>query len=222
MILAAGLGKRMRPLTDHCPKPLLKVAGKALIEYHVEALVAAGVTELVINHAYLGEQIEAVLGQGERYGAQIQYSPETEPLETAGGIIQALALLGEAPFLLINGDVWSDIDLVALQNKAVDLAHLVMVENPSHNPLGDMVLGDDGRLRRAEGASATKNKQYTFAGVSVIHPQLFAGLAPGPRPLLEPLLVAMAAGRVSGELHRGQWVDVGTPERLAALDRQLS
>ena len=219
MILAAGLGKRMRPLTDHCPKPLLKVAGKALIEYHIEALVKAGVTELVINHAYLGEQIEAALGSGERYGASIVYSPEAEPLETAGGIIQALPLLGEQPFLLVNGDVWTDIDFADLQKQAVDLAHLVMVANPAHNPQGDMVLADDGRL--SQGLDAAQAK-HTFAGVSIIRPELFAGLARGPRPLLEPLLAAMADGRVSGELHRGGWVDVGTPERLAALDHQLS
>ena len=220
MILAAGLGKRMRPLTDNCPKPLLKVAGKALIEYHIEALVKAGITELVINHAYLGEQIEAALGDGERYGAQIHYSPEAEPLETAGGIIQALPLLGDQPFLLINGDVWADVDLAGLQNRSVDLAHLVMVQNPEHNPLGDMVLAEDGRLSRDQNVGSSPCK-YTFAGLSIIHPELFAGLAPGPRPLLEPLLAAMAAGRVSGELHRGGWVDVGTPQRLAALERQL-
>lgn len=220
MILAAGLGKRMRPLTNHCPKPLLKVAGKALVEYHIEALVKAGITELVINHAYLGEQIEAVLGDGARYGAQIHYSPEAEPLETAGGIIQALPLLGDQPFVLVNGDVWADVDFTALQNRRVDLAHLVMVPNPEHNPLGDMVLADDGRLFRGRSTDSSQ-RQYTFAGLSIIHPELFAGLAPGPRPLLEPLLAAMNSGRVSGELHHGRWVDVGTPARLAALERQL-
>lgn len=216
MILAAGLGTRMRPLTDHCPKPLLKVAGKAMIEHHIEALVKAGVTELVINHAYLGEQIEQALGDGQRYGAKISYSPEGEPLETAGGIIQALPLLGDAPFLLVNGDIWSDIDFQRLVSKPVDLAHLVMVANPSHNPDGDMSLNREGLLtRQGEG------ERCTFSGVSLISPALFEGLTAGPRPLREPLFTAMAAGRVTGERHRGEWVDVGTPERLAELNQQL-
>jgi MurNAc alpha-1-phosphate uridylyltransferase len=217
MILAAGLGKRMRPLTDHCPKPLLQVGGKALIEYHLEALVAAGVTDIVINHAYLGEQIEAALGDGQRYGARIVYSSETEPLETAGGIMRALPLLGDAPFIVINGDIWTDYPLAALVDKPVELAHLVMVNNPAHNPDGDMSLAVDGSLRR-EGPG----QRCTFAGISVLSPALFAGFeAQAAIPLLQPLLPAMRRGAVSGERFDGRWVDVGTPERLAALDAEL-
>ena len=215
MVLAAGRGDRMRPLTDHTPKPLLEVRGKALIEYHLAALQQAGVNEVVINHAWLGEQIESRLGNGDRYGLRIEYSPEIpEALETAGGIIQALARLGTEPFIVINGDIWCDYPLQRLPHHPDGLAHLVMVDNPPHNPQGDFCL-NNGSLQ-AEGES-----KLTYSGIGVYHPQLFAGLEPGIRPLAPLLRNAMAAGQVSGEHYRGRWYDIGTPERLAELDLQL-
>lgn len=214
MILAAGRGERMRPLTDHTPKPLLQVAGRCLIEYHIEGLVAAGITELVINHAHLGDQIEARLGDGSRYGAQIQYSVEETALETGGGIFQALGLLGAAPFVVVNGDVWSDYPFRRLPETIPGQAHLVLVDNPEHHPDGDFHL-EAGRVE-LEGSP-----RYTFSGISVLAPALFQGCVPGPFPLAPLLRRAMAQGLVSGEYYPGQWWDVGTPERLQALDRQL-
>ena len=215
MVLAAGRGDRMRPLTDRTPKPLLEVGGKALIEYHLAALQQAGVNEVVINHAWLGEQIESRLGNGDRYGLRIEYSPEIpEALETAGGIIQALARLGTEPFIVINGDIWCDYPLQRLPHHPDGLAHLVMVDNPPHNPQGDFCL-NNGSLQ-AEGES-----KLTYSGIGVYRPQLFAGLEPGIRPLAPLLRNAMAAGQVSGEHYRGRWYDIGTPERLAELDLQL-
>lgn len=219
MILAAGFGKRMRPLTDNTPKPLLKVAGKSLIEYHLENLAAAGVGEFVINHAWLGEQIEAQLGDGSRYGVRIQYSPEGEPLNTGAGIARALPLLGDEAFIVTNGDVWTDYDYRRLVDKPVDRAHLVLVGNPPHNPEGDFALLRDG--------SVVANKLHpsgvglTFSGVSVLHPDLFRHAPRGPFPLREPLIEAMQEGRVSGEHFTGAWTDVGTPRRLQELDQQL-
>ncbi len=216
MILAAGRGERMRPLTDQTPKPLLEVGGKALIEYHLIALHQAGVREVIINHAWLGEQIEARLGNGAAYGLQIQYSPEIPAaLETAGGIIQALSRLGSEPFIVINGDIWCDYPLQQLPQAPEGLAHLVMVDNPLHNPNGDFCLLN-GRLQ-AEGQD-----KLTYSGIGVYHPALFAGLEPGIRPLAPLLKAAMARGQVSGEHFRGQWVDIGTPERLRELDATLS
>jgi len=215
MILAAGRGERMRPLTDHTPKPLLEVGGKALIEYHLMALHQAGIRDVIINHAWLGEQIESRLGNGERYGLEIQYSPEVPvALETAGGIIQALSRLGTEPFIVINGDIWCDYSMQQLPQQPDGLAHLVMVDNPPHNLQGDFCL-TDGRLQ-VEGQS-----KLTYSGIGVYHPHLFAGLEPGIRPLAPLLKQAMAKGQVSGEHYRGRWLDIGAPERLHELDTAL-
>jgi len=215
MILAAGLGTRMRPLTLNTPKPLLKIAGKPMILHHIERLRDAGFTELVINHAWLGEQIETVLGDGSDLGVHIQYSSEKEPLETAGGITQALPLLspdGESPFAVINGDVFCDYPFEQLPRTLNGLAHLVLVANPVHNPDGDFVLGD-GRVL-PEGGSA-----YTFSGISVLSPQLLASVKTGEKAPLAPLLrSAIAQGAVSGECYEGYWIDVGTPQRLQEVD----
>lgn len=221
MILAAGRGERMRPLTDKCPKPLLEVAGKPLIVWHLERLVEAGVRELVINHAHLGHLLEARLGDGRAFGARIAWSAEPPgALETAGGIANALPLLGAAPFMLVNGDIWCDFDARRLADAAASLeqnvlAHLLLVENPAHNAGGDFCLAA-GRIV-PDGATC-----HTYSGVGIYRPALFAGLARGERAKLAPLLrEAAARGQLRGELHRGRWVDVGTPERLAALDREL-
>ena len=215
MILAAGFGERMRPLTETTPKPLLKVADKPLIDYHLEKLAVAGFSEVVVNSAWLSAQIVDYLGDGARYGLCIHHSVEDEPLETAGGIVRALPLLGDAPFLLVNGDVWSDIDFAPLRAIRPAGAELVMVDNPAHNPDGDFALGDDGLLREQG------EPRFTFAGVSVWQPQCFAGLAPGRRPLKPLMQALMTQSQLSGRLHRGQWWDIGTPERLAALDAEL-
>ncbi|MBL8437512.1 MAG: nucleotidyltransferase family protein [Zoogloeaceae bacterium] len=217
MILAAGRGERMRPLTDHCPKPLLAAGGKPLIVWHIERLHAAGITELVINHAHLGAQLEAALGDGSALGVQIAWSRERVALETAGGIRQALPLLGEAPFLVVNGDIFTDLDFTPLAARSLgrDLAHLVLVDNPPHHPDGDFHLAR-GRLQ------ATGTPRLTFSGVGVYHPSLFSSLTLGEPVKLAPLLRdAMAAGRVGGEAHHGLWLDIGTPERLAELDARL-
>ena len=215
MILAAGRGERMRPLTDHTPKPLLRVGGKRLIEYHLEALAAAGFREVVINHAHLGGQIEQALGDGERYGVTIHYSPEGTALETGGGIFRALPLLGGGPFLVVNGDVWCDYPFARLCEVQTRGAHLVLVPNPPQHPAGDFQLRDGGVLSEGEG------ERLTFSGIGVYHPTLFAGCEPGPFPLAPLLRRAMAAGQVSGERFDGRWFDIGTPERLAELDRKL-
>ncbi len=216
MILAAGFGERMRPLTETCPKPLLRVGGKPLIDYHLEKLAAAGCREVVVNSAWLSEQLCDYLGDGERYGLAISHSVEDPPLETAGGIVRALPLLGEQPCLLINGDIFCDVDFAPLLDCEPDGAELLMVANPAHNPAGDFALADDGRLSEAAAAP-----RYTFAGVSVWQPRCFAGLAPGRRPLKPLMLELMARGELRGRLYRGQWWDVGTPQRLAELDAQL-
>ena len=221
MILAAGLGKRMRPLTDSLPKPLLPVADKPLIEYHIERLVAAGVGELVINHAHLGHLLEAHLGDGSRWGATIHYSREPEPLETAGGICLALPLLGEEPFLLVNGDVWSDCPFGPLLNLTLaegQLGHLLLVPNPGHNAGGDFDLLDGCLIRNHSAGGG-----YTFSGISLLHPRL---LTDYPRrrqsfALREVFDYAIEQQALSGEVYHGQWWDIGTPERLQALDRQL-
>ncbi len=212
MILAAGKGERMRPLTLHTPKPLLPVAGKALIEHHIDKLVAAGCTELVINHAWLGAQIEQALGDGRRYGVPIRYSAETEPLETGGGIYRALSLLGDAPFILVNGDVWTDYDFSALPHQLDGLAHLVLVDNPEHHPGGDFSL-HNGRVQ-----DSGPDQSLTYAGIAVLHPGLFAGCSAGAFRLAPLLRQAMAQGLVSGEHYGGRWLDVGTPERLRQAD----
>ncbi len=219
MILAAGRGERMRPLTDTTPKPLLEVAGKPLIVWHLEALARAGIEEIVINHAWLGEQMESVLGDGGAYGVSIRYSPEKpEALETAGGIIQALPLLGEDPFLVMNADIWCDYPfthLVAPPLSPAFLAHLVMVDNPPQHPEGDFVL--------SKGLLSTEGQpQLTFSGMGVYSPALFAGLAEGKRPLAPLLRAAMIEARVSGEHYSGTWFDIGTPARLQQLDTGLN
>lgn len=215
MILAAGLGKRMRPLTDHCPKPLLPVADKPLIVHHLERLAAAGVHDVVINVSYRAEQIVAALGDGSAHGVSIAWSRETQPLETGGGIRQALPLLGTAPFLLVNGDVWCELDPATLPRLGDDLAHLVLVDNPTHHPSGDFHLDAAGR------AHPQGEPRLTYAGLGLIDPALVADQAPGEFPLAPLLREAMRRGRVGGTHHRGRWVDVGTPERLAELDREL-
>ncbi|MFQ3786074.1 N-acetylmuramate alpha-1-phosphate uridylyltransferase MurU [Halomonas sp. A29] len=217
MILAAGLGKRMRPLTDHCPKPLLPVAGKPLIAHHLERLAAAGIHDVVINVSYRAEQIITALGDGSKHGVNIAWSRETHPLETGGGILQALPLLGDSPFLLVNGDVWSDFDPATLTSlDAGDLAHLVLVDNPLHHPAGDFRLDDTGRVH------AQGEPRLTFAGLSLLDPALVAEQSPGEFPLAPLLRAAMHAGRIGGTHHRGRWVDVGTPERLVELERELA
>lgn len=225
MILAAGLGTRMLPLTAHTPKPLLRVGGRCLIEWQVDRLAAAGVTEIVINHYYLGEQIEQTLGDGSRYGVNLVYSAETERLETAGGIIRALPLLGDAHFIIANSDVWTDFDyrrLIAraeLMQRAAEnpiMAHLVMVPNAAHHPGGDFVLESDGCVLDQDGP------RLTYAGISLLHPDLFAGLTAQFQPLTPLLRRAMQQRQVTGELFSGAWQDVGTPERLAALDGSVT
>lgn len=215
MILAAGRGERMRPLTDTTPKPLLQVGRQALIEYHIVALREAGINEIVINHAWLGEQIIQRLGDGSQYDVQIQYSDESAgALETAGGIIKALPLLGDAPFVVVNGDIFTDYVYARLPQRPDGLAHLVMVDNPPQHPGGDFVLSE-GRLL-AEG-----EPRLTYSGIGVYDPQLFSGCQPGALPLAPILRTAMARGEISGEHFSGQWLDIGTPERLAELDTSL-
>lgn len=218
MILAAGKGERMRPLTLTTPKPLLMAGGTPLIVLHIRKLRNAGFTELVINHAWLGEQIEQALGDGEVYGVTISYSPEEEPLETAGGILRALPLLdGKAGwFAVINGDIWHDFDLTQLTPPARGKALLVLTDNPAHHPKGDFALAEDGRV------SSNGDPKLTFTGISLLHRSLFEGLPRGSRKLAPILRDAMARGEVTGLHHRGQWMDIGTPERLAALDRLLT
>ncbi|QVM91837.1 nucleotidyltransferase family protein [Pseudomonas entomophila] len=216
MILAAGKGERMRPLTLHKPKPLVTAAGKPLIEYHLEALARAGITDVVINHAWLGQQIEDHLGDGGRFGLSIRYSPEGEPLETGGGIFKALPLLGDAPFLLVNGDIWTDYDFKALNAPLQGQAHLVLVDNPGHHGRGDFRLRD-GQVVDGDDAPGT----LTFSGISVLAPSLFDGCQAGAFKLAPLLRKAMAEGRVSGEHFAGQWIDVGTLERLADVERLI-
>ena len=217
MILAAGRGERMRPLTDSVPKPLLTVANKTLMEYHIEALAKAGITELVINCAWLGQQIMDTLGDGSRYGVTITYTDEGEQaLETAGGIINALDLLGNDPFVVVNGDIWCDYDYSGLPEIPTGLAHLVMVDNPEHNPQGDFSLRDDGKLA-AEG-----NNKLTFSGIGVYQAALFEDMPVNKQPLAPLLKQAMQQGLVSGEKYSGEWLDIGTPERLEELNQRLS
>ena len=220
MILAAGLGNRMRPLTLTTPKPLLMVGGKPLIVWHIEALKMAGIQDIVINTAWLGHKLHEALGDGSAFGVNIFWSDENEPLETAGGIQQALPLLGKEPFLLVNGDIWLRYDFSRLVNKDLGkhLAHLLLVDNPPQHPNGDFAFKRDGQsLILPQGA-----EKYTFAGVSVLSPKLFADLPAGKAPLAPLLRQAITEQLVTGEYHTGAWVDVGTPERLQALDDELS
>jgi MurNAc alpha-1-phosphate uridylyltransferase len=207
MILAAGRGKRMGALTRRVPKPLLCLGRETLIERHLRRLAAAGVRDVVVNLSYRGDAIRAKLGNGSRWGVVIHYSPEGEPpLETGGGVIAALPWLGERPFLLVNADIVTDFDFGRLQGSA-DAGTLVLVANPPHHPRGDFGLAASGRV------TATP-PQLTFAGISVLSPTLFDGLAPGPRPLKPVLDAAIDAGRLQGVRHDGLWIDVGTPQRL--------
>lgn len=216
MVLAAGRGDRMRPITDSCPKPLVKVAGRPLIDYHLEGLARAGIREVVINLSWLGEQIQEHLGNGERFGLALQYSQEGYPaLETGGGIFRALPLLGEEPFLLVNADVYCPFDFSCLALEKGDLARLVMVPNPAHHPRGDFVL-QQGRV------SSSQGERMTFSGISILHPELFKGCRDGAFPLAGLLISAMQRDKVSGMAHRGLWSDVGTPGRLAQLEEVLS
>ncbi|MCJ8170285.1 N-acetylmuramate alpha-1-phosphate uridylyltransferase MurU [Atopomonas sediminilitoris] len=217
MILAAGKGERMRPLTLHTPKPLLPVAGKPLIEYHLERLKALGVTDVVINHAWLGEQIEQHLGDGARFGLRLRYSAEGEPLETGGGIFKALPLLGDAPFLLLNGDVWCEQALSALPQTLDGLAHLLLVDNPAHHPQGDFHLDALGQVREPQAGEPA----LTYSGIALLSPALFAGCQAGAFALAPLLRQAMAQGQVSGQHCRAHWVDVGTPERLAEIEQRV-
>lgn len=213
MLLAAGRGERLRPITDTLPKPLVEVAGKALIVYQLEALARAGIVEVVINLSWLGERIRAALGDGSRYGVRITYSEEGPvPLEAGGGIQRALPFLGEAPFLVVNSDIWIDLDFSRFTswNDAAD-AHLVLAPNPPHHPRGDFGLEGDVVVERAV-------DRFTYTGVGVYRPQLFEGSSPGKFPLLPLLKRAIAARRLRGEVHRGEWLDIGSPDRLAALD----
>ena len=220
MILAAGLGNRMQPLTLHTPKPLLEVGGKPLIVWHIEKLAAIGVTEIVINTAWLGEKLAEALGDGSRFGINILWSHEGEGLETAGGIINALPLLGDEPFILLNGDVWTTMDFAPLLDIDLkdNLAHLVLVQNPEQHPEGDFTL--------AAGKAYTFDQQVegenlTFSGVSVIHPKMFEGLEAGKRPLAPLLKAAMLEKKIAASKLTGIWMDVGTPERLNALDLMI-
>lgn len=211
----------MRPLTDHTPKPLLMVGGKPLIVWHIENLARAGITDLVINHAHLGSQIETALGDGGHYGVRIRYSPEhPAALETAGGIAHALHLLGEQPFAVVNGDIWCDYDFAHLPARAAvlqsgaDAAHLVLINNPAHHPNGDFGL--------QQGRVSDDAPKLTFSGIGIYQPALFAPIPRGTKAALAPLLRAqIALGKISGEHYSGRWVDVGTPQRLEQLDNEL-
>jgi MurNAc alpha-1-phosphate uridylyltransferase len=242
MILAAGRGERMRPLTDHTPKPLLQAGGKPLIVWHIERLVRAGITDLIINHAHLGAQIERALGDGKQFGATIQYSAEGTALETAGGIAFALPSLGNEPFAVINGDIFCDYDFTRLPVLAEqmqhnqDMVHLVMVDNPPQHPNGDFGLCD-GRIKPSTplaplvrgGLDSSPDKgrlggvsMLTFSGIGLYQPSLFTHIQHGTKAPLAPLLrEQIALGKVSGEHHRGVWMDIGTPQRLHELDVQL-
>jgi MurNAc alpha-1-phosphate uridylyltransferase len=215
MILAAGRGERMRPLTDHTPKPLLEIGGRALIEYHLAALAAAGIERVVINLAHLGGQIRARLGDGAAYRLQIAYSIEPDgALETAGGVVNALPLLGREPFLLINGDIFTDYPFANLQ-PPTGLARLVLVDNPPHHREGDFLLRS-GRLIDGEG------QRLTYSGIGCYRPELFDGLPAGSAPLAPLLRLAIGRGEVEGEHYRGEWHDIGTPERLELVRRGLA
>lgn len=224
MILAAGRGERMRPLTDHTPKPLLEVGGKPLIVWHIERLVAAGFPDIVVNCAWLGERLQSALGDGRRYGARLQWSPEETALETAGGIARALPALGPDPFLVVNGDVWCDWDFRLAFDSAAALsaaraqAWLLLVDNPAHNEKGDFSLDPDGRVV----LNPAPPQALTFSGIGVYSPLLFRGLSGNePAPLGPLLRDALRGGSVIGARHAGQWMDIGTPERLQHLDTLL-
>jgi len=212
MILAAGRGQRMGSLTDHCPKPLLKVRGLSLIEHHIIALKTQGFNEIVINIAYLGEQIKQQLGSGEKWGVSIKYSDEGQhALETGGGIVNALPLLGSEPFLVVNADVWTDFPYASLRQKVLtSKMHLVLVKNPAHHPEGDFCLSADSLV-------ATGGRKLTYSGLGIFQPSIFKAKGAMAFPLAPVIRELILAGEVSGQLYSGTWVDVGTPERLAQL-----
>lgn len=217
MILAAGRGERMRPLTDRTPKPLLPVAGKAIIEHTINQLISAGFHDIIINHAHLGQQIEDRLGDGQQYGARIQYSPEGEQaLETAGGIVNALSLLGDEVFLVVNGDIVTDFPFAELINLTVDLAHLVLVNNPEHHLQGDFGLDNTGKVIE------NCTEKLTFSGIGLYRPELFSNIPAGSSKLGPLLRKAIANQRVTGQHFAGFWMDIGTPERLQELDYLLN
>lgn len=241
MILAAGKGTRMRPLTNNCPKPLLNVAGKPLIVHHIEQLVKLGIREIIINHAYLGYMIEEALGDGRKFGCHLKYSAEQDALETGGGILKALPLLVDdedhnAPFLLINGDVWLDWSAIHLPDKIEGLCHLWLVKNPKHNLDGDFILTKANQVLDkhqqqlqlekdenlaaplSEGLTENVNPSLTYTGMSLIKPELFDQCEPGAFPLAPLLRQAMSQHLSTGELYQGVWVDVGTPERLQFVE----
>ena len=219
MLLAAGVGERMRPLTDHTPKPLLQVAGIPLIEHHIRRLAEAGLVDLVINVSHLATQIIEYCGDGSRWGVSIAYSKETAALETAGGIINAMPLLGDRAFMLVNGDVWTDYPFAKLAARTLDNdAHLVLVDNPPQHPLGDYSLDGEGQLS----LKPSESMGYTYAGLGLYTPRFFAGIAPGKRALRPLLDKAIARRTADGEYYRGDWVDVGTPGRLKELDERVS
>jgi len=229
LIFAAGLGQRMRPLTDSIPKPLLQAGGKPLIVWHLEKLAALGVCEIIINTAHLAEQFPAQLGDGQHWGVRLIYSHEGHlPLETGGGMLNALPLLGDAPFIVVNGDIWSDFDFARLPHEPDGSAHLVMVDNPEHHPAGDFHLHDHGQL------ACDGPQKLTFSGIGVYRPELLTDwrtiIAPSPGaestpprfPIAPLLRAAIRQGQLTGEHHRGHWTDVGTPERLAQLTARLA
>jgi N-acetyl-alpha-D-muramate 1-phosphate uridylyltransferase len=228
LIFAAGKGERMRPLTNHTPKPLLAVGGKRLIEWHIEKLAACGIRDIVINTSWLAECFEPALGEGSRWNVSLNYSYEgTEPLETGGGMLQAMKIIGDETFIAVNGDIWSDVDYSQLPKVISGLAHLVLVDNPAHNMQGDFVLRKEG-LVESHG-----DRKLTFSGIGIYQPGLFSnwrelvGDVKGadetpPRFKLAPLLrYAMHQSQITGEHHKGRWTDVGTPERLEALNKQM-
>jgi MurNAc alpha-1-phosphate uridylyltransferase len=215
MLLAAGRGERMRPITDSTPKPLVQVGGRPLIAWHLAALARAGIREVVINLSWLGAQVRATLGDGRDYGVAITYSDEGPvPLETGGGIFTAVPLLGPGPFLVVNADIWTDIDFAAVALEEHAHARLLLIPNPPHHPGGDFGLEGDLVVTR-------DTDRYTYSGVGVYRPEFFGGCTPGRFPLLPLLNRAIAAGLVRGEVHRGEWCDVGTVERLASLDARV-
>lgn len=228
MILAAGRGERMRPLTDHCPKPLLEAGGKPLLQWHIEALVRAGFDDIVVNCAHLADQIEAFVADAGRFGARVTCSRETVALETAGGIRNALHLLEPGPFLVVNGDVFTDLDYalaaaVVQQWPVGDLAYLWLVDNPAHHSQGDFALSPNGFIGRPDVGKFVDDPVFTFSGLGVYHPSLFEALELNKAEKLAPLLrQAMDKGAVRGERHAGLWLDIGTPERLQALNDYLN
>ena len=215
MILAAGFGSRLRPLTETTPKPLLEVGGKPLLQYHLGRLAEAGITDIIINTSWLAELIEDYFGDGSDFGVQIQWSREAQPLETGGGIARALPLLGTEPFLVINGDVWTDFPLDSIHLDETMDAHLVMVGNPEHNLKGDFSV-----VNKRVGYDAESN--YTFSGISIFRPQLFASLDDECFPLRDVIRPAIISGKVSGEVYTGEWWDIGTIDRLSGLNKKLT